>query len=159
MKIKLKKLPIGASDFKVLKEEKYLYIDKTKEVIEFFDIGSKIILMPRPRRFGKTLFQSTLYYFFSNKVKDEEIFKDTYIYKTPFFKEHFGKYPVIFLTFKDLREPTFERLMENIGGLIDGIFSDYKHIDLDKLKGVKNEYKKVFKNIINDQATQVDYEK
>jgi len=59
----MQKLPIGTSDYQVLKQENDYYIDKTKNIIEFLTISGEIILMPRPRRFGKTLFQSTLYTF------------------------------------------------------------------------------------------------
>ena len=142
------RLPIGRSDYQILREENEYYIDKTKNIIEFLDISGSVVLMPRPRRFGKTLFQSTLYYFFSNQEKDETIFKDTYIYNTPFFKEHFGKYPVIFLTFKDARENSFETMIENIKEIIKEEFEKYKNLDFSKIDGLSAE-KKIFENIIN----------
>ena len=153
----MKKLPIGTSDYQVLKQENDYYIDKTKNIIEFFNTSGRIVLMPRPRRFGKTLFQSTLYYFFSNQEKDEEIFKDTYIYNTPFFKEHFGKYPVIFLTFKDARENNFETMIEKIRRIIKEEFQKYQNLDLDKIDGLSAE-KKIFENIINDKSSIVNLE-
>ena len=127
-------IPIGMSNFKVLKDDNNYYIDKTINIKEFLNLSGKVTILARPRRFGKTLFQSTLYYFFSNSEKDENLFKDTKIYQDKeFFNTHFGKYPVIFLTLKDLREPTFDRFIENLSYLIRGAFSVYRHIDTDKL--------------------------
>ncbi|WP_425448546.1 AAA family ATPase [Dethiothermospora halolimnae] len=79
------KIPYGISDFKTLREQGYLYVDKTKyiEVLESYD--SKYMLFMRPRRFGKSLFLSTLSYYYDVNYKDEfsEIFKDLYISKSP----------------------------------------------------------------------------
>ena len=66
-----------SSDFKHNRQKNGYYIDKTKQIEEFFNIIDDIVLMPRPRRFGKTLFLSTIYYLFSNKEKNEGIFKDS----------------------------------------------------------------------------------
>ena len=84
----MKAIVTDSSNFKDFRERYAYYVDKTKEVVEFFDLNNKIILMPRPRRFGKTLFLSTIYYLFSNKEKDPTLFEDTSIYNTDFFKEH-----------------------------------------------------------------------
>lgn len=149
-------LPIGMSNFKVLQDENKYYVDKTTNIKEFLNLDGKTTILARPRRFGKTLFQSTLYYFFSNKEQDESLFKDTAIYQDKeFFNTHFGKYPVIFLTLKDLREPTFDRFIENLSYLIRGAFSVYKHIDIDKLD-IQDEYKSVFNNIRNNDISIID---
>lgn len=66
----MKKIPIGVSDFKELIENDFYYIDKTSLVKELIDSGSKITLLPRPRRFGKTLNMSMVRYFFEKGVMD-----------------------------------------------------------------------------------------
>ena len=140
-------IPIGTSNYKILKEDNYYYIDKTLNIKEFLYSSAKVTLLSRPRRFGKTLFQSTLYYFFSNSEKDESLFKDTAIYQDKeFFNTHFGKYPVISLTFKDVKEPDFDKMIEMISNLIRGEFSKHKDIDLEQIKNCDEE-KEIFNNI------------
>ena len=62
--MKMKKLPVGKSDFKNIIEENYCYVDKTLFIKEVIDKGDTILLIPRPRRFGKTLNLSMLKYFY-----------------------------------------------------------------------------------------------
>ena len=64
MSSKMKKLPVGKSDFKQIIEENYCYVDKTLFIKEVMDKGDTILLVPRPRRFGKTLNLSMLKYFY-----------------------------------------------------------------------------------------------
>lgn len=108
-----KKLPIGISDYKKLIEEDYYYVDKTDFIRQVIEEGSLITLLPRPRRFGKTLNLSTLRYFFEKTEgniyrplfngKDIEGWKD--------FDKHQGQYPVIFITLKDCKGDTFEEVL------------------------------------------------
>jgi len=72
----MKKLPIGIQTFQRLREENYLYIDKTKEAFELIDTGSVFYFLSRPRRFGKSLFLTTLKSIFEGK---KELFEDLYI--------------------------------------------------------------------------------
>ena len=66
----LKKIPIGISDFKTIIEEGYLFVDKTLLIKEFWESNGQTILLPRPRRFGKTLNMSMIKYFFENASID-----------------------------------------------------------------------------------------
>ena len=154
----MKKIPIGRSDFKVLMENDEYYIDKTNHIEEFFKTDGSIVLMPRPRRFGKTLFLTTLKYFFSNQEKKEHLFKSTYIYNRDFFKNHFGKYPVIYLTFKDIRELNYDLMIEKIKGAIRVEIG--RLLDSINVEEIENEieYKVYLENILKDQATLADYE-
>ena len=111
--------------------------------------------MPRPRRFGKTLFFSTIYYLFSNKEKDPTLFEETSVYNTNFFKEHFGKYPVISLTFKDVKESSFEDMFNATKIVIKEVCRFYeKEIDSSDKKGEKE----ILQNILNNKAIKSDYE-
>ena len=80
----MKKIPYGISDFKKLREMDYYYIDKTIYLEKLEDTAETIIYL-RPRRFGKTLFTSMMYYYYDINSKDifDDLFKDTYIYNHP----------------------------------------------------------------------------
>ena len=105
---KIKGLPNGISDFKVLREKNYYYIDKTSFIEELQQEIGKTILFTRPRRFGKTLNMSMLQYFWDIQHAEENrtLFQGLYIESSPYFSEQ-GKYPVIFLSLKDLKERTW----------------------------------------------------
>ena len=81
----MKKLPYGISDYERLKENDYYYVDKTIYIEKLENIAEPYIMFLRPRKFGKTLFTSTLenYYDLKKKEKFESLFKDTYIGKNP----------------------------------------------------------------------------
>lgn len=100
-----KKLPIGLSDFKELIEENYYYVDKSLLIKEIIDSGSKIILLPRPRRFGKTLNLSMLRYFFEKtRESTAGLFQHLSIWRQgEEYTQKQGQYPVIYLTFKDVK--------------------------------------------------------
>ena len=95
----MKRLPIGIEDFKELIEKEYYYVDKTmfiKNVLE-----EKVVLYTRPRRFGKTLNMSTLYYFFSIKQKENAyLFNGLNIMKRRDAVEHLNKYPVLMISLR-----------------------------------------------------------
>ena len=140
----MKKIITDSSNFKDFIQRDAYYVDKTKEIKAFFELSDKIILMPRPRRFGKTMFLSTIKYLTSNKIAEKELFRETSIYETEFFNEHFAKYPVIHITFKDVKEDNFEDMMEQIAGNINELVIDLlKDIDLKQMQNLKelNTYK------------------
>ena len=146
----MKKIITTASNFKYFIENDGYYVDKTPEIKEFFELSDQIILMPRPRRFGKTMFLSTIKYLTSKKVAEKELFKETSIYETEFFNENFGKYPVIHITFKDVKEDNFEFMMDKVKYLIKKEIENLlENIDIKD---------KTLKNILEDKASQIDYE-
>ncbi len=103
----MKKLPIGISNFKELIEENYYYIDKTDFISEIIYSSAKIILLPRPRRFGKTLNLSMLNYFFNVEEETRTLFSNLSISKNNEAMNHCNKYPIIYISFKDLKEDSF----------------------------------------------------
>ncbi len=119
-----RKIGIGVSDFRELREAEYLFIDKSPLISEVVDTGAKVLLLPRPRRFGKTLNLSMLRYFFERHEKEAEqkkieaLFHGLAIKDTEAFREHFSKYPVIFLTFKDIKERDFQEALSALKRLI-----------------------------------------
>ncbi|MCF6173803.1 MAG: cache domain-containing protein, partial [Campylobacteraceae bacterium] len=106
----------------------FVDLNNKKFIKEIIDTSDKILLLPRPRRFGKTLNLSMLRYFFENKEykQREKLFKGLKIYNTEIFKEHFGKYPVIFLTLKDLKDRNFNDFLEGILKIINSLYDYYK---------------------------------
>ena len=145
----MKKLPIGLSDFKELIEENYYYFDKTNFIDEVIKDGSKVKLFARPRRFGKTLNMSMLKYFFDIKEAEEnrKLFKDLYIEKTENFKEQ-GKYPVIFLSLKDLKARTWQEMERGIKNLLQEVFSEHKYL----IKELDEFDLSILKKIINKEV-------
>ena len=115
-----KKLPIGISDYKLLVSEDYYYVDKTDFIRQVIEEGSLITLLPRPRRFGKTLNLSTLRYFFEKTEGNiyRPLFKGKSIEQWKDFDKYQGQYPVIFITLKDCKGETFEEVLLMLAGEI-----------------------------------------
>ena len=120
-------LPTGKQDFKTIVKQNYYFVDKTKYIKSVFqDDSSQVLLITRPRRFGKTLTMNMFESFLSLNYDDPndlsehiELFKDKEIYKEKEFCEKFmGKYPVISITFKDVKALNFKDAYEDLGELI-----------------------------------------
>ena len=133
----MQKLPIGLSDFKELRERGYYFVDKSELIAEIINENNKVLLIPRPRRFGKTLNLSMLRYFFDLNEDAKDLFKGLKIENLPE-STHQGKYPVIFLTFKDLKEPDFDKFLWSISDLMSDAYKTHKQalmkLDLDKVE-------------------------
>ena len=115
----MKKLPIGISDFKEIIEEHYYYADKSLLIDEIETTNSKVLLITRPRRFGKTLNLSMLKYFFEkSETSNQYLFHDTLIWQNPTYHDLQGNYPVIFLTFKSVKSRIWKDAYEHLTALI-----------------------------------------
>ena len=96
---------IGKQDFQSLRENEYFYIDKTDFIKEWWESGDEVTLITRPRRFGKTLNMSMLECFFSKKYeKNSDLFEGLHIWEEEKYKKLQGTYPVIFLSFADVKQ-------------------------------------------------------
>lgn len=105
----LLKLPIGIEDFQEIREEGFYYVDKTKLIEQLLQNWGKVNLFTRPRRFGKTLNMSMLRYFFEFG-SDPQLFDDLYISQNKeLCEKYMGKFPVIFLSLKNVEGLTFEK--------------------------------------------------
>ena len=155
----MKKLPIGISDFrKVIRDNNY-FVDKSMLIHELINSNAQISLLPRPRRFGKTLNLSMLRYFFENREDNSYLFKELEIYKRDEFREHQGKYPVIFLTFKDVKSDNKEEALNKIYSLIREEFGRHKKSILDIIDDLDDEDRYNYYDIIQRRATKDVYEK
>ena len=132
----MKKIPIGIEDFKMLISDNYFYIDKTKFIEEILNDGALVKLFTRPRRFGKTLNMSMLKYFFDIRKAEEnkKLFDSLYIKNSPVFAEQ-GKYPVIFLSMKEIQSSNIEDCVEAVKILLESLFKEFRELlkDLDEL--------------------------
>lgn len=150
-----KALPIGISDY-VRAQSEYYYVDKTLLIKDFLDRKPLVSLFTRPRRFGKTLNMDMLRVFFEKSDEDTSAyFKDKAIWKCgQKYTKHQGQYPVIFLTFKDVKFETWEATLEKIGGLLQAEFGRHKELlESDKIA----EYEKAFfSKILNGNINEVD---
>ena len=164
--MKKKKLPIGVSDFKVIVSEDYYYVDKTLFIKEIIDKGDKILLIPRPRRFGKTLNISMLKYFYdccpqsspANSDADKKLFSSLAIGKAgKDYLDKQGKYPVIFLSFRDIKELAWETCLDKLKQLIQDEYG--KHYYLLKSKKLIPHEKDYFKQIIERKSRGVRLDK
>ena len=100
---------IGIQDFEDLVKKGYFYIDKTMFIREWWESGDGVTLIARPRRFGKTLNMSMLNRFFSNKYQGQgELFEGLDIWQYEEYRELQGTYPVINLSFANVKETTYE---------------------------------------------------
>ena len=140
-------IQIGTSDFKELIEENNYFVDKSLLIKEFIENGAKIILTPRPRRFGKTLNLSMLRYFFDIRTKEEtkDLFSGLKIENEKEIIKMQGIYPVIFLTFKNQKYLNFENLEDGIKLLMSNIYMEHDYLlesenlsefDKDKFKAI-----------------------
>src|SRR5690242_15348559 len=125
----MKKIPIGISDFKTIIEENYYYIDKSLLIKDLIEDGSEVILLTRPRRFGKTLNMSMIKNFFEKTEEDRSyLFKDLKVWQYENLHQHFGKYPVIYVTFKDEKYLTWKECKKGFTLLISNLYRNYEYL-------------------------------
>ncbi len=157
----MKLLPIGIENFKELIDKNYYYVDKTNFISEV--INEKVALYTRPRRFGKTLNMSMLYYFFSLKEKDNAyLFNNLNIFNNKEALKHQNKYPTIFISLKEMKCKAFNDQLFKFSSIIsrfldqfedilnDSIFNDKEKILLNKYhltSASKNELSEALLNI------------
>lgn len=151
----LKPLPIGISDY-ARAQSQYYYVDKTFMIKEFLDQKPLVSLFTRPRRFGKTLNMDMLRVFFEISEEDtSKYFTGTDIWKCgKVYRAHQGKYPVIFLTFKDVKFGSWEITLDKIKELLQAEFGRHQVLlDSARLAQYEKEY---FSRILNGTASEVD---
>ena len=157
-----KALPVGVENFEDIVKSGYYYVDKTMFIKEILDLKGKVNLFTRPRRFGKTLNLSMLRYFFEDTgdaKKNEEnqsLFQGLKIMgQGEEYAEHMGKYPVINLTLKSAKQPTFESAYGKMRNAIADEFQRHQYIlTSEKISG---EDKKLFERIADRKAEYDDY--
>ena len=127
--MRTKAVPVGIEDFERIINEDYYYVDKTMLIEELLINRAPVTLFTRPRRFGKTLNMSMIRYFFDvkNKKENRKLFENLKIYNSEYMSEQ-GKYPVIFISLKDLKGDTWEKCFENLKKTMYKIFNKYEFV-------------------------------
>ena len=151
----MKSLPIGISDY-VRAQSEYYYVDKTLLIKEFLDRRPLVSLFTRPRRFGKTLNMDMLRVFFEISEEDtSKYFADKAIWKCgEQYRFHQGKYPVVFLTFKDVKFGTWEATIDKIKALLQEEYGRHQELqNSDKISKYEKEY---FAKILDGTANEVE---
>lgn len=154
---KKKPLPIGISDFKAATTD-YYYVDKTLLIRDFLDAKPMVSLFTRPRRFGKSMNMDMLRVFFEKSREDTSVyFRDKLIWQCgDDYTRHQGQYPVIFLTFKDVKCQTWEETIRKIRKLISLEFM--RHEELEKSTKLSAYEKEQYIRFAAGSADDVDYQ-
>lgn len=135
-------LPIGVSDYRKAVTD-YYYVDKTLLIKEFLDERAQVSLFTRPRRFGKTLNMDMLKTFFEINEEDTSVyFADKKIWSCgQKYRDYQGKYPVIFISFKDIKHKNWDDSLRNIASVLAGEFLRHKELlDSEKINAYDKEY-------------------
>ena len=155
-------ISIGRQDFEKIRVNNNFYIDKTDFIREWWEAEDEVTLITRPRRFGKTLNMSMLEKFFSVKYKDRgDLFRGLSIWeeKTPDgnykYRELQGTYPVIFLSFADIKETTFKEARQKICKIIQMVYNKFDFLlEGDVLNGSeKTDFQKISTDMENYLAS------
>lgn len=151
-----KKLPIGYDNFKEVIEKNLYYVDKTHVIEELLDNKNKVVLFPRPRRFGKTLLLSMLENFFNIEKKEDNkhLFNNLYIKNSKYYS-NLNSYPVIKLDFKGLKQTNYKVMYGAYTEMIREIYSSKMYL-LDILNDGEKE---IFNSFIMKSATEELYQK
>ncbi|MDQ1354893.1 MAG: hypothetical protein QG657_5202 [Acidobacteriota bacterium] len=174
----MNKFSVGESDFRNIITGNFYYVDKSLFIKEIIDSGNRVILVPRPRRFGKTLNISMLKYFYDCCPERLPLFPDTAepdgkpaapanTYKSlfaslaiadagPQYLEKMGKHPVIFLTFKNIKELDWETCLDKIKSLIQREYTNHHYLLNSRV--LLPQEKNYFQRIIDLKGTLGEYE-
>ncbi len=140
----MKGIGLGESDFKGLIIRDNYYIDKTLYIKDIIDNSSRVILVTRPRRFGKTLNMSMLKYYFDCNGKDnKELFKGLKIMEQDEkYTSKLGYYPVIYITLKDVQDRNYENMLLNLKTAVLDMYQEHRYL-LDSKKVYPEEKEKI----------------
>ena len=139
-----KAVPVGIEDFERIVREDYYYVDKTLLIEELLINRAPVTLFTRPRRFGKTLNMSMIKYFFDvkNKEGNKKLFENLKIFNSEYMSEQ-GKYPVIFISLKDLKGDTWEECLKRLKLFIFDLYAEFEYIREKMNEWDKRKFEKV----------------
>lgn len=150
-----KTIAIGIQSFEDIIKNDYFYIDKTPFIKEWWEGGDSVTLIARPRRFGKTLNMSMVECFFSTKYKNGgDIFKNLSIWQDEKYRSLQGTYPVITLSFANIKENNFEDVKSRIGQVIADAYSSHWYLVESNI--LRDNEKKAFLKIVEEVDTVPD---
>ena len=140
-----KAIPVGIENFEDIIKDNYYYVDKSMLIENILVNRAAVTLFTRPRRFGKTLNMSMIKYFFDVRNKDEnrKLFQGLKIFGSEYMKEQ-GKYPVIFVSLKDLRGDNWKDTFENLKSFISDLYAEFEDMREIMNKRDKIKFDKIF---------------
>ena len=147
-----KVISIGNQSFESMRERDNFYVDKTSFIKEWWENEDIVTLITRPRRFGKTLNMNMLECFFSNKYKDRgDLFEGLDIWKEEKYRKLQGTYPLIFLSFADVKKDNFKDTKNDIISIINEAYKQHSYligsnILTDAEKGIFDKFENYSKN-------------
>ena len=147
-----KAAPVGVENFERIIKDGYYYVDKSLLIEKMLENRTPVTLFTRPRRFGKTLNMSMLKYFFDieNKEENRKLFENLKISDSKYMSEQ-GKYPVIFISLKDLKENSWEECLESLKDIMYKVFNEYEFLK-EKLNFVeKRQFDKIWEMTGNEK--------
>ena len=139
-----KAVPVGIEDFERIVREDYYYVDKTLLIEELLINRAPVTLFTRPRRFGKTLNMSMIKYFFDvkNKEGNKKLFENLKVSNSEYMSEQ-GKYPVIFVSLKDLKADTWKECLKRLKLFIFDLYVEFEYIREKMNEWDKRKFEKV----------------
>ena len=127
-----RRVAIGNEDFEEIRKADYFYVDKTRFIKEWWESGDKVTLITRPRRFGKTLAMSMVEKFFSLQYAGRaELFQELYIWEEEYFRRLQGTYPVLFISFANVKDTSYDMARKKICQVLSDLYSKHQFL-LDK---------------------------
>ena len=146
---------IGCQDFETIRREGCFYIDKTSFLSEWWENGDSVTLIARPRRFGKTLNMSMTEQFFSIKYAGRgELFEGLSIWEKQEYRELQGTYPVLALSFADIKQTTFEQTRKAMCRIIKMAYNQYDFLMKSDLfnESEKEDFRSISADMEDSQA-------
>ncbi|MDJ0838717.1 MAG: AAA family ATPase [Acidobacteriota bacterium] len=120
-------VPIDISNFRKLREGNFYYVDKSLLVADVVRSGAEVILLPRPRRFGKTINLSMLHHFFDRSSEDSaSLFHGLAVSRQADIMAHCGQYPTVFLSFKDVKVTDFETCYDRLASSLARLYRQHE---------------------------------
>ncbi len=150
-------MQISNSDFGKFIKKDYYYVDKSLLIEELLNNQNELILLPRPRRFGKTLNLSMLKYYFDIREDNKDLFKGLEIEKRDIFNKHINKYPTIYLTLKEVKGLSWDKIYGSFKVEISDLYKEHKY--LLKSNKLDNYDKELIDKIIRREVELQDYER
>ena len=148
-------ISIGCQDFETIRREGCFYIDKTSFLSEWWENGDSVTLIARPRRFGKTLNMSMMEQFFSIKYAGRgELFEGLSIWEKQEYRELQGTYPVLALSFADIKQTTFEQTRKAMCRIIKMAYNQYDFLMKSDLfnESEKEDFRSISADMEDSQA-------
>jgi hypothetical protein len=144
--------PLGISDFRLLRQSNATYVDKTAAIASVLHHPAQVMLFPRPRRFGKTLLLSTLQAFVERGSEDRQgLFGDLAIWNDAAARQHLGRYPVISMTFKDVKHSSWDGCLRAVAHEIAHAFRSHR----DVRAGLTGHAVEIFDSLETERADEV----